>query len=725
MNWERSSLARRRSPGNTRKIPDLIPINPDLHLYPKTFAYLKAQLMILANLNQSIKNTDKDRDSPLLRFKSLISSVLGALYANLFDMAKYALSEIEEILKRDLPQDVDFLGYRIMKALTALLRVKSLLSVTTATEKKIRPSQTHQKVENVEYCMCRLCENYFPVDQIEQHMLVCAQAFQSKNYVVSLDEKIRSLIYTARTSILDVNWPGDQTNAVGLIFPVLHCTILLERLLEHDAENNYEVDSLQYIYDGLDALRISDPNNENARNILVRAVMYCREKLKACNTLKSAYISEGSAPKLVNISDFSFKKQISRGAYARVFLAKKESTGDVVAIKVISRKHAARKNTAFTEKNILVKFQSEHVVSLYYTLCGVNNLYIVMEYVPGGDLKTVLHHLGCMDEHNARYYIVQIVAALQDLRKHKIVHRDLKPDNILIDRDGHLKLADFGLSFVGVVEKTLEFAGTPDYVAPEIVLNKGHSFPADYWSLGVIIYELLTGVPPFHGKTPEETFMNICEGIFEPIDGSKEAIDLIRQLLRPNPNERLGCRSVSDIMEHPFFKGIDWTALDTFEPPFCPCLKSEEDTSYFGNCSLKDYADIQFDLESNRKRSFSFGPEIVEHFKSDFDKLNEMIKNGQQIEDNDLSQFPVTSMNGLMDRTTRTASHRRAKHMSFETALSTPITLTTGSLPTTAMMSTPMIRPMVVKKRRFSSSKTPEPIQVKQPISLVAQPNML
>lgn len=485
-----------------------------------------------------------------------------------------------------------------------------------------------------------------------------------------------------------------------------------------NTDSYYNFDSIQNIYDGLDSLKITIPCEDTARNILVRAVMYCREKLKAYNTIKSVYLAEGCSPKSVNLTDFAFIKQISRGAYAKVFIARKISTGDIFAIKVISRKHATRKNTAFTEKNILAKFQSEHVVTLYYTLCGYNSLYIVMEYVPGGDLKTVLSHIGCMDEFNAKFYIVQIVAALAELRSNGIVHRDLKPDNILIDVDGRLKLADFGLSFCGVVEKTLEFAGTPDYVAPEIVLNKGHSFPADYWSLGVIIYELLTGVPPFHGDTPEETFMNICEGRIGEIEASREAIDLISQLLRPNPVERLGYGGVEEIMHHPFFNGIDWNSLDNLKPPFCPVLKSDEDTTYFGKCVLKDYADIQFDLENNRSRAMSFGPEVLDSL------VNELMAS----HDDDLNLFPITSMSGLMERTAKNAKLRRKHtHSSLDCALKNPITPNIPvPRPTQAMAAPIPIKVNAVKKRRFSSSRTPEPYPGRQfPSQLVIQPNMI
>ena len=235
-----------------------------------------------------------------------------------------------------------------------------------------------------------------------------------------------------------------------------------------------------------------------------------------------------------------------------------------------------------------------------------------MEYLPGGDLYSMLQNIGCLDERDAQIYTAQIVAALEFLRKNNIIHRDLKPDNILVDAAGKLKLTDFGLSFFGMVDRSIatpsnpmfdvSFVGTPDYTAPEIVLSQRHSFTADYWALGTLLYEFLTGVPPFHGDTPAETFQNIVKGNYDESEldeSSPEVKDFIRRLLCQDPEKRLGSGSIDEIKHHPWFANIDWDRVQDLPPPFVPSLNSSLDTSYFEeryNFQDRDDSDILEDI---------------------------------------------------------------------------------------------------------------------------------
>lgn len=218
-----------------------------------------------------------------------------------------------------------------------------------------------------------------------------------------------------------------------------------------------------------------------------------------------------------------------------------------------------------------------------------------MEYSPGGDLYSILQNIGCLEEDDARVYAVQIIAALEFLRQNNVVHRDLKPDNILVDASGRLKLTDFGLSFFGMVGRSISgnitnkmfedvCVGTPDYMSPEIVLSQKHTFTSDYWALGCLLYEFLAGVPPFHGETPGETFQNIIRGQYctEILgDCSAELCDFISKLLCHDPEHRLGVESIDELKNHPWFADVVWTQIGSFEPPFVPSLDDETDTSYF------------------------------------------------------------------------------------------------------------------------------------------------
>jgi serine/threonine protein kinase len=231
-----------------------------------------------------------------------------------------------------------------------------------------------------------------------------------------------------------------------------------------------------------------------------------------------------------------------------------------------------------------------------YSFLGRRNMYLVMEFLPGGDLFSLLQKCGSIDEAPARVYTAQILSALRYLHSNGIIHRDLKPDNILVAADGRLKLTDFGLSYMGVVDRGLQtdpsdalveansIVGTPDYLAPEIVLSQRHTYTADYWSLGTVLYEFLYGIPPFHADTPDDIFRRIVTGviIFPATETISEAAqDLIRKLLTANPAQRLGAGGIEEIMRHPWFAEIDWDHVDELEPPFIPETDDETSTDYF------------------------------------------------------------------------------------------------------------------------------------------------
>ncbi|CBI24554.3 unnamed protein product, partial [Vitis vinifera] len=291
-----------------------------------------------------------------------------------------------------------------------------------------------------------------------------------------------------------------------------------------------------------------------------------------------------------SIEDFEILKPISRGAFGRVFLARKRATGDLFAIKVLKKADMIRKNAVesiLAERNILISARNPFVVRFFYSFTCRENLYLVMEYLNGGDLYSLLKNLGCLDEDMARAYIAEVVLALEYLHSLNVIHRDLKPDNLLIGHDGHIKLTDFGLSKVGLINSTedLSVAGTPDYLAPEILLGMGHGTTADWWSVGVILFELLVGIPPFNAANPQKIFDNIMNRDIPwpkvPEEMSFEAHDLIEKLLIENPFQRLGATGASEVKKHVFFKGINWDTFARQKAMFIPSAESAYDTSYF------------------------------------------------------------------------------------------------------------------------------------------------
>ncbi|CAM8937446.1 unnamed protein product [Rhodiola kirilowii] len=337
------------------------------------------------------------------------------------------------------------------------------------------------------------------------------------------------------------------------------------------------------------------------------------------DSIRSLRTSPNICPKdRTSIEDFEIIKPISRGAFGRVFLARKRATGDLFAIKVLKKADMIRKNAVesiLAERNILISIRNPFVVRFYYSFTCRENLYLVMEYLNGGDLYSLLKNLGCLDEDMARVYISEIVLALEYLHSMNVIHRDLKPDNLLIGSDGHIKLTDFGLSKVGLINNTDDISGlrssgfmsdeekvsreslkrdqrekhsiigTPDYLAPEILLGMGHGATADWWSVGVTLFELLVGLPPFNAEHPQQIFDNILNRDIPwphvPEELSYEAKDLIDKLLRENPVQRLGATGAAEVKRHPFFKNINWDTLARQKAMFIPTTEAAHDTSYF------------------------------------------------------------------------------------------------------------------------------------------------
>uniref|UniRef100_A0A3Q4GR21 non-specific serine/threonine protein kinase n=1 Tax=Neolamprologus brichardi TaxID=32507 RepID=A0A3Q4GR21_NEOBR len=282
-----------------------------------------------------------------------------------------------------------------------------------------------------------------------------------------------------------------------------------------------------------------------------------------------------------------------------------DETRQRFAMKKINKQNLILRNQiqqAFVERDILTFAENPFVVSMFCSFETRRHLCMVMEYVEGGDCATLLKNIGALPVDMARMYFAETVLALEYLHNYGIVHRDLKPDNLLITSMGHIKLTDFGLSKIGLmslttnlyeghIEKdTREFldkqvCGTPEYIAPEVILRQGYGKPVDWWAMGVILYEFLVGCAPFFGDTPEELFGQVISDEIIWPEGDEalpqDAQDLISKLLRQNPLERLGTGSAFEVKQHQFFTDLDWNSLLRQKAEFIPQLESEDDTSYF------------------------------------------------------------------------------------------------------------------------------------------------
>lgn len=262
------------------------------------------------------------------------------------------------------------------------------------------------------------------------------------------------------------------------------------------------------------------------------------------------------------------------------------------ALKCLKKKHIVetrQQDHIYSEKKIMMDSKSPFVVKMYRTFRDKKYIYMLMEACLGGELWSILRDKGQFDEGMSRFYIACVLEALEYLHGKHIIYRDLKPENLLLDKHGYIKLVDFGFAkHVPSGRKTWTFCGTPEYVAPEIILNKGHDHAVDYWGLGILMFELLNGTPPFSGHDPMKTYNVILKGIDViefPKRFSRNSILIIKKLCRENPSERLGYgkNGLSDIKKNKWFQGFDWDGLkkQKLNPPIIPKVRSQCDHSNF------------------------------------------------------------------------------------------------------------------------------------------------
>lgn len=338
--------------------------------------------------------------------------------------------------------------------------------------------------------------------------------------------------------------------------------------------------------------------------------------------------------------DFDILTQVGQGGYGKVYLARKKDTKEICALKVLNKrilKKSDETKHVLTERDILTNTRSEWLVKLFYAFQDAESLYMAMEFVPGGDFRTLLNNAGVLNSANTRFYISEMFASVNALHELGYTHRDLKPENFLIDAKGHIKLTDFGLAAGSVSNdriesmrlrlnqvKDLEYkpkertlaerqelyrsmrakdvyyansiVGSPDYMALEILENKPYDYTVDYWALGCILFETIVGYTPFSGSTTDETYSNLKRWkhvLRRPRyeDGrhvfSDRTWHFITKLIA-SPNDRL--RSFKQIQEMPFFAEIhNWNSLRETQPPFIPDLDDEEDAGYFDDFENEEH----------------------------------------------------------------------------------------------------------------------------------------
>ena len=319
----------------------------------------------------------------------------------------------------------------------------------------------------------------------------------------------------------------------------------------------------------------------------------------------------------LSYSDFLALKLLGRGSFGEVLLVKLKATGKIYAMKILDKKILKLKNQqnhTKTERDLMVRINSPFIVNIKSAFQDNNNLYLVSEFMQGGDMFFHMHdnQTNIFSLEKTKFYVIELILALDSLHKNNMVYRDLKPENILLDSKGHIKLTDFGLSKIleDGEDKAYTLCGTPQYLAPEVLLRKGYDKAVDWWSLGCIMYEMLTGKLPFPFKRGVKLSIKTYEKkINFPSKITENAKDLIQKLLVVNPNDRLGSGTdgSESIKKHPFFEEVDWDSAfeKQLDPPFVPKLKDETDLKYFDTMFTEEKVDGPKRKNTNRDRERS------------------------------------------------------------------------------------------------------------------------
>lgn len=464
------------------------------------------------------------------------------------------------------------------------------------------------------------------------------QALITSSYFCELTDKLERLAQesTERSESEDVNFIRELVKRILIV--IARPARLLE-CLEFDPEEFYHLleaaeghakegrgiktDIPRYIISQLGLTR--DPLEEIAQ--LTSSDSGIAETPETDDSSQSLSAALRSRRKPCEL-DFEMIKLISNGAYGAVYLVRHKETKQRFAMKKINKQNLILRNQiqqAFVERDILTFAENPFVVSMYCSFETRRHLCMVMEYVEGGDCATLLKNMGPLPVDMARMYFAETVLALEYLHNYGIVHRDLKPDNLLVTSMGHIKLTDFGLSKVGLMNMTTnlyeghiekdarEFSdkqvcGTPEYIAPEVILRQGYGKPVDWWAMGIILYEFLVGCVPFFGDTPEELFGQVISDEINWPEGEDapppDAQELITLLLRQNPLERFGTGGAAEVKNHQFFHSLDWNGLLRQKAEFIPQLESEDDTSYFDTRSER-YHHLETEEDDTNDEDFN------------------------------------------------------------------------------------------------------------------------
>ncbi|XP_065092664.1 RAC serine/threonine-protein kinase [Ochlerotatus camptorhynchus] len=383
----------------------------------------------------------------------------------------------------------------------------------------------------------------------------------------------------------------DRPRPFTFIIRGLQWTTVIERMfhVEEERERQEWVEAIRSVANRLteEEAYQGSQSNEDVEMASIAEDELLTEKFSVQGTSTGKI----SGKKKVTLENFEFLKVLGKGTFGKVILCREKTTAKLYAIKILKKEVIVQKDEVahtMAENRVLKKTNHPFLISLKYSFQTVDRLCFVMQYVNGGELFFHLSRERVFTEDRTRFYGAEIISALGYLHSHEIVYRDLKLENLLLDKDGHIKIADFGLCKEQITygRTTKTFCGTPEYLAPEVLEDNDYGLAVDWWGTGVVMYEMMCGRLPFYNRDHDILFtLILMEEVKFPRNISPNARDLLAGLLMKQPRDRLGGgpNDAKAIMVHPFFSSINWTDLvqKRIPPPFKPQVSSDTDTCYF------------------------------------------------------------------------------------------------------------------------------------------------
>ncbi|KAK2952523.1 putative protein kinase [Blattamonas nauphoetae] len=444
--------------------------------------------------------------------------------------------------------------------------------------------------------------------------------------------KILSINRTAPTSttfsvsvVMDYNFEGESPERVDEFFKMVEEWKLNKpkTIQANDEDDDFEL--IDANEETSDKKTVTSPSQESPRT-KPKPVEPPMSRLDVPLGLSLA-----ASANTVSLTDFEILAMIGKGSFGTVYQVKKKSNGKIYAMKTLNKYDLYQRDQNFhtlTERTILATIHHSFMPKLYYAFQTQHKLYMVIDYANGGEMFFHLQRAGSFPDILATFYIAEICLVISHLHNNNIVFRDLKPENVLIDSDGHLLLTDYGLAKIGVTAvggfdsegfSTQTFCGTPEYLAPEILKGIPHGKAVDWWSVGVMYYEMLCGSSPFYSPNRNQMYQNTLAGpLIFPDSFSSHQRDFISSLLNREPKDRLGSspNGATDVLSHPVFAGLDLTKLAKREitPPYKPKIDgTSSDTTNVNPNYL-----AQAPVDSPPSTPSTVKPHVIEKMNSDF-----------------------------------------------------------------------------------------------------------